>query len=308
MSNDASLPPLQSLAVFESAARHLSFTTAARELGTTQPAVSQQIRNLEANLGIALFVRIYRGVELTPAGKKLLIATQSSFKSLRNACEEIRFQPKINQINVATDFAFAAFGLMPRLSEFRQRYGDLFSNLDIRLQTSQTEVDLAGNDADLAIVFGAGQFVGYQSYPLASECVYPVCSPYLLQQHPEIQTFDALIQLPLLQLNDLSGNRWLNWESVAQANQTSLAQVAPIMESDNYTLLVQAAIAGQGVCLAWSPLLDNLIKEGSLVAFPQFSTRSNNGYHLVMPMKNEESLLVNTFVSWLQEVTQSELT
>ena len=308
MSNDASLPPLQSLAVFESAARHLSFTTAARELGTTQPAVSQQIRNLEANLGIALFVRIYRGVELTPAGKKLLIATQSSFKSLRNACEEIRFQPKINQINVATDFAFAAFGLMPRLSEFRQRYGGLFSNLDIRLQTSQTEVDLAGNDADLAIVFGTGQFVGYQSYPLASECVYPVCSPYLLQQHPQIQTFDALIQLPLLQLNDLSGNRWLNWESVAQANQTSLAQVAPIMESDNYTLLVQAAIAGQGVCLAWSPLLDNLIKEGALVAFPQFSTRSGNGYHLVMPMKNEESLLVNTFVSWLQEVTQSELT
>lgn len=305
MPSNHALPPLQSLVVFESAARHLSFTRAARELGTTQPAISQQIRALEANLACLLFVRIYRGVELTEAGNKLLLATQKSLQSLASVCDDIRQQPQNNRITVATDFAFATYGLMPKLTEFRNLYQEEFPDMDIRLQTSQApELENCG-EADIAIVFGSDHFQHYDSYPLVTETVFPVCSKALIEAHT-VECLSDLLRLPLLKLNALNGKPWLNWDDVAHEYGLTLNGVTAQLESDNFTLLVQAALAGQGVSLAWSPLVDDLVQAGMLVAFPQFSHTSKNGYHLVFTRPEGRTPLMQLFANWLSRSMRPE--
>jgi len=303
MPTNETLPPLQSLVVFESAARHLSFTRAARELGTTQPAISQQVRGLEANLNCLLFVRIYRGVELTEAGNKLLLATQKSLQSLASVCDDIRQQPQNNRITVATDFAFATYGLMPKLSEFRNLYQNEFPDMDIRLQTSQApEVENKG-DADIVILFGADHSNSHDSYQLLSEKVFPVCSKALIAGK-QINSLADLLNLPLLKLNALNGKPWLNWDDVAHEHGLTLNGVSAQLESDNFTLLVQAALAGQGVSLAWSPLVDDLVQAGILVAFPEYSHSSNNGYHLIFTRPEGRTPLMQVFAQWLSNSLQ----
>jgi DNA-binding transcriptional LysR family regulator len=281
----------------------LSFTRSAKELGTTQPAISQQIRGLEANLGCPLFIRIYRGVELNDAGNKLQLATQKSLQSLKLVCNDIRQLPQNNRITVATDFAFAAFGLMPKLSEFRDLYQDEFPDMDIRLQTSQAPDVESNSDADIVIVFGADHYQAYDSCQLITEKVHPVCSNALLKGR-SIETLQDLLQLPLLKLNVPNGKPWVNWDDVAHQYDLTLNGVQPQLESDNFTLLVQAALAGAGVCLAWSPLVDDLVQAGILVSFPQFSHTSTNGYHLVFTRTQGRTPLMQAFVNWLSNSTK----
>lgn len=293
---NSELPPLQSLVVFEASARLLSFTAAARELGTTQPAVSQQIRALEASLGTPLFERIYRGVLLTDAGHTLLKTTQSSLKDLRDVMQKIKQKPKSLRITVATDFAFAAFWLMPRLPEFRRLHKDI----DIRIQTSQSEVDLVSIEADVAVLFGEGQYQGYQTEKLLPEVVYPVCSPKLLDEFSGFTNLTDLVKAPLLKLNADMGQKWMDWAMLFQLNDSQWQPSESVMEFDNYTLLVQAAISGQGVGLGWSPLVDDFIKSGVLVALPNFTVQSDNGYYIVLSKQQAPTAPVAAFLDWLK--------
>lgn len=296
MLSDSELPPLQSLVVFEASARLLSFTAAARELGTTQPAVSQQIRALEDTLGVALFERIYRGVVLTDSGYVLLKTTQSSLRDLREVLQKIKQKPKTQRITVATDFAFAAFWLMPRLPEFRR----LHKEIDIRIQTSQSEVDLVSMEADIAILFGEGQYQGYFTEKLLPEMVYPVCSPKLLEECSGFNSLSDLIKAPLLKLNADMGQKWIDWERLFQLNGSLWQPSESVMEFDNYTLLVQAAISGQGIGLGWSPLLDDYIQSGVLVALSDFTVQSDNGYYTVLSKQRTPTAPVSAFLAWLK--------
>ena len=289
------LPPLQSLVVFEAAARLLSFTAAAKELNMTQPAVSQQIRSIETALGVKLFERIYRGVMLTDEGHSLLKTTQKHLKELRDALQKLQQKNRHPRINVATDFAFAAFRLMPRLPEFRKQY----PNIDIRIQASQSEVDLASTQADVAILFGDGQYQGYRSERLLAERVYPVCSPKLLANNPPIDSMQALSSLPLLKLNLEAGQQWMDWARVFRLNDSHATPPEPVMEFDNYTLLVQAVISGQGVGLGWSPLLDDFIKSGVLVALEDFAVTSERGYYTVTSNQQALSDPAIAFLQWI---------
>jgi len=296
MLKDTELPPLQSLVVFETSARLLSFTAAARELGTTQPAVSQQIRLLEASLGVPLFERIYRGVVLTDQGHILLKTTQSSLRDLRDVVQKIKQKPKSQRITVATDFAFAAYWLMPRLPEFRRLHKDI----DIRIQTSQSEVDLVSIEADVAILFGEGKYQGYLTEKLLPEIVCPVCSPKLLDEFSGFTNLEDLVKLPLLRLNADMGQKWMDWEQLFKQNGSQWQPSESFMEFDNYTLLVQAAISGQGIGLGWSPLLDDFIQSGVLVALSNFSVQSNNGYHIALPKQRAPTAPVASFLNWLK--------
>jgi DNA-binding transcriptional LysR family regulator len=299
MSQKSLLPPLQHLVVFESAARLLSFTRSAKELGTTQPAISQQIRSLEANLKCQLFNRVYRGVELTEGGNKLMLATQKSLHELKLVCDDIRQRPLNNQITVATDFAFASYILIPKLTEFRHKYQSTFPEMDIRLQTSQAPDVANCADADIVILFGSNHH-HYDSHQLVTETVLPVCSQTLLTTDRPITQFDDLLNYPILKLNENKSKSWLNWDDVAFKHGLTMNSLQAQFESDNYTLLVQAALAGQGICLAWSPLLNDLIQKGLLVSFPQFSHSSTNGYQLIFTHSTEKTLLMETFADWLK--------
>src|SRR5690606_30970831 len=163
--------------VFESAARHLSFTAAAVELGTTQPAVSQQIQRLEKQLATRLFDRIYRGIELTDAGRLLFLHVQEGLQAISAGLEAIGSRPQHEVLQVATDFAFAAYWLMPRLHRFHEAN----PHIDVSLVTSERNHNMLRTDIDVAILFGDGRFKQGESHWLFSEEVFPVCSPLLLK-------------------------------------------------------------------------------------------------------------------------------
>ncbi|MCO4837083.1 MAG: LysR family transcriptional regulator [Oceanospirillaceae bacterium] len=297
------MPSAQSLLIFEVAARHLNFTAAARELGSTQSAVSQQMRGLEQQLDLPLFKRIYRGVALTDSGQQLYEAVESGFLQITNCLTKLQQTPVRQYINVETDFAFAAFWLLPRLSSFRKRHPEI----EVRIVTSQTQPDYTAQQNDISIVFAKGKPSKYRSHLLAIGHVFPVCSSALLAQHGAIDSPQQLASLPLLKLADAAGNGWLNWRGFFNHLSSSpthplLNQVVPsepVLTFNNYTLLVQAAIAGQGVGIGWGTLVDDLLDNGMLVALKSFSIVSDWDYYLVET--NTENVLParQHFVDWL---------
>ncbi|RDL45053.1 LysR family transcriptional regulator [Marinomonas piezotolerans] len=297
MLSESDMPPLHMLVVFESSARHLSFTAAARELGTTQPAISQQVKALEGLLNTPLFRRVYRGVELTDEGHILLKTTQSSFSEIRKVISYIRNRNKSPRINVATDFAFAAYWLMPRLPEFRKQHPDI----EIRLHTAQSNVDVGMQDIDLAVVFSDGLHKGFVTEKLFEEEVFPVCSPKLVEEFGTLQKLEDISRVPLLKLHTEAIEKWMIWERLFEQNNVLWSPSQTVMEFDNYTLLMQAAIAGQGMALGWGSLVDDMLEKKLLTAFREFTTHSSNGYFTVVSPSRVDDPVVTIFKDWIHQ-------
>src|SRR5215212_1564616 len=207
------IPPLQWLLAFEAAARHKSFGSAAKALGTSQPAISQRIANLEASLGVTLFKRLPRGVQLTPEGAVLLAGLNEGLGSIEAAIMEMRQYRAEGQLTVATDFGFAGFWLVPRLTSLRRAAPDL----DVRVVTSQTELDITREPVDVAIVFGSGQWPGCVAEFIVPEAVVPVCAPSLLESRPPPSSPRDLQAMPLLHLGAGENTPWLDWSGWFQA-------------------------------------------------------------------------------------------
>lgn len=204
---------LDLLRAFEVAARLRSFTAAAIELGTTQPAVSQQIKRLEEQLATRLFDRIYRGIELTEAGEILFSHVQAGLQSIDSGLIAITEQHQHEVLQVATDFAFAAYWLMPRLHRFHKVNPDV----DVSLVTSERTHSMLRADIDVAVLFGDGRFKQGESHWLFSEEVFPVCSPQLITGRQTPLPNEALRDFPLLHLRGESSNNWFDWAGVFRA-------------------------------------------------------------------------------------------
>lgn len=289
------LPPLQSLVFFEAAVRHLSFTAAALELGTSQPAVSQRIGLLEEDLGVALFKRQHRGVALTADGVQLFNAVRDGLNNIGDAAAKIRAKRTRPVLTVATDFGFATYWLMPRLAALRS----LVPDLDVRIVTTQDEFDIRGEPVDIAIAFGAGQWPGCTATALFPEIVVPVCSPRFWEQRGLNGQADALTHLPLLHLESAEPARWLGWDHWFALQHLASSDESHGLTLNNYPLVVQAAIAGQGVALGWVPLVDELVRNGQLVvAVPQPITTAR-GYFLVEPNAQRASEPLRRFRQWM---------
>jgi putative choline sulfate-utilization transcription factor len=289
------IPSAQSLLVFEVAARHLNFTAAAHELGSTQSAVSQQMRGLERQLELQLFKRVYRGVALTDAGKHLYNAVESGFTLMANCLENLQKTRTRLYINVATDFAFAAFWLLPRLPRFRA----LHPEVEVRIVSSQDQLDHTTKDTDISIVFAKGKPNNLTSYILCKGDVFPICSPALLEQYGPIESHKKLAALPLLKLGDYTSQGWLDWRGFFSQRRSLVKPSEPVLTFNNYTLLVQAAIAGQGVGLGWGNLVDDLVDSGVLTALRSFSLSSEWGYYLVEVNAKDTLPAKRKFVDWL---------
>lgn len=288
---------LDVLRVFEAAARLRSFTAAAVELGTTQPAVSQQIKRLEAQLGARLFDRIYRGIELTEAGVLLYENVHPGMLALDEGVGQVAGRDQHEVLRVATDFAFAAYWLMPRLQRFHQAN----PRVDVSLVTSERSHAMLRPDIDVAVLFGDGRSRQGESVWLFDEEVFPVCSPRLLDGKAVPLTPDALLKLPLLHLRGESASGWFDWNGVFRELKLPGPPNAGPLRFDNYTLLIQAAIAGQGVAIGWRYLVDALLDQGLLCRPLNASIRSEKGYYVVRPPRKRRSTLVERFVQWLGE-------
>nr|WP_315202409.1 LysR substrate-binding domain-containing protein [uncultured Albidiferax sp.] len=289
------LPPLQSLVFFEAAVRHLSFTAAAQELGTSQPAVSQRIGLLEEDLGVPLFKRGHRGVSLTADGLQLFNAVRDSLGGIGDAAASIRARRARQVLTVATDFGFAAYWLMPRLAALRA----LVPNLDVRIVTTQDPFDIRGEPVDIAVAFGAGQWPGCTAQALFPEIVVPVCSPGFWAAHDLTGQAADLAKLPLLHLESAEPLRWLGWQNWLARHGVASTGESHDLTLNNYPLVIQAAIAGQGLALGWTPLVDDLVRNGQLVAAFAQPTTTAHGYFLVEPTAQRTPEPVQRFRQWM---------
>ncbi|MCL6704643.1 LysR family transcriptional regulator [Pseudomonas sp. T1.Ur] len=282
---------------FESAARQQSFTAAAIELGTTQPAISQQIKRLEEQLGTRLFDRIYRGIELTEAGAILFEQVQAGLQTIDAGLNAITAQHQHEVLQVATDFAFAAYWLMPRLHRFHAAN----PQVDVSLVTSERNHNMLRTDIDVAVLFGDGRFKQGESHWLFSEEVFPVCSPLLLGERTLPLPAHGLAEFPLLHLRGGNSSAWFDWSGVFRELGITSPPAPGQLRFDNYTLLIQAAIGGQGVAIGWRHLVDNLLAQGLLCRPIAETVLSRLGYYVVLPQRKRRGVLIKLFVDWLME-------
>ena len=300
------LPPLRTLLFFVAAGRLLSFSAAARELACTQSAVSHQIGWLEAELGTALFRRLHRGVALTPDGVRLYEATREALDGIGDAVTHIRDRQRPGVLNVATDFGFAAGWLLPRLGALRQ----LLPELDVRIVTMQSAIDLRREAADIAITFGHGHWPGCEAELLFPERVLPVCSPaFRASRAPFSASGGAggtanpadLASLPLLHLESRGPAAWLAWGDWFSLHGLAVPAGGQDLTFNNYPLVLQAALMGQGVALGWSPLIDDLMRDGHLVALLDRPVQTERGYFLVTASRRKPDERRDRFRRWVIE-------
>jgi putative choline sulfate-utilization transcription factor len=286
---------MQTLSAFESAARLASFTAAARELGSTQPAVSQRIVQLEEDLGAPLFDRGHRGVTLTPEGALLYEAVRSGLDTIREATSDIRARRATGALTILTDAGFATYWLMPRLARLKAS----MPGVNVKIVTSQLGYDPHRDHADIAIAFGDGHWPPCTSTRLFAEAVTPICSPAFRDLHASVSVAADLAALPLLHVQPTDPERWLAWNTWFAAQGLQAPEDSQGMMFNSYSLVVQAALMGQGVALGWTPLTDELIASGLLVRLLDTPVTTERGYYLVCPPARPAPAAVPLFRRWV---------
>src|SRR6202161_4219225 len=205
------LPSVNGLAAFEAAARHLSFTIAASELNVTQTAISHQIRRLEEELGIRLFVRKNRALALTPEARDYLPGIRAAFDDLRLATDRLLRKENDRVLTVSTLASLAAKWLLPRLTAFQEAH----PGLDVRITTSTALVDFRDGDVDAAIRYGRGHWPGMRADWLTADELFPVCSPALLTGNKPLRSPQDLADHTLLHTSGIYDDDWRLWLTAA---------------------------------------------------------------------------------------------
>jgi DNA-binding transcriptional LysR family regulator len=254
-------------------------SAAARELSVSQPAVSQRLQQLEAHLGLALFDRSSRGLSLTAAGRDYREAVRVALDALEAAGAGLRSDADRRTVRILANFGFAQFWLMPRLTRLRAA----FPHALLRLTTSDRDQDLADIDCDLAIRFGAGAWPGWTVEMLFAEEAFPVCAPAYLAEHAALRPGEVasgeLLRENLLHMDEVS-ERWLTWSTWLKGCGEVRPTSRPSLLYNSYSLLLQAALAGEGIALGWRGLVDPFLASGALVQLMPGLRRETRGYHI----------------------------
>jgi LysR family glycine cleavage system transcriptional activator len=291
------LPPLDSLHVFAVAARHLNFTTAAAELHRTQSAVSHRVKALEAELGVALFTRLTRRLELTPAGRALALHMNQSLAEIARIIAGFGKLEGTQRLRVTALPSVASRWLTPRLP----RFFDLCPEIEVQVIAESQLLDLRTEGIDLAVRFGRGQYPRHSVSRLMTDRVLPVCSPQFLAEHGPISTIEELLALPLVHdsaaENDESHSDWCNW--LAQLGRVATPHLGG-QRFSNADLSIEAAACGIGVALGRFSLVADGLSDGTLVSPLPIATSTAYSYYIVaLP---EWALLpkVVPFCRWLR--------
>lgn len=285
------IPSTAALLAFEAAARHESFTRAADELALTQSAICRQIATLETFLGVALFRRTRRGVQLSEAGQRYARQITPRLEAIERDTLAVMAQHGSGAIlELAVVPTFATRWLLPRLRDFEARHPDVQVNMSTQTRPflfDQTEFDAA-------IYFGDAGWPGTEAHFLMREFPVPVCSPMLRGVQAEM-TPDAIARLPLLQQT----TRPYAWRQWFEAAQVSAPQDMAGMRLELFSMLAQAAIEGMGVALIPPFLIDQELRAGRLMIPCERSFASPRAYYLIMPEHKAERRELGAFRRWL---------
>lgn len=286
------LPPLTTLRSFEASARLLSFSKAADELHVTHGAVSRAVRHLEDHVGVKLFKRSVRAVNLTPTGAAYAASVRDVLGRLAAATAVIMDQQSTGVLTISTLDSFAAKWLIPRLFRFRQAHGDI----EVRLATSVKLADFVNDGIDIAIRYGSGRYSGVKAELLMREEVFPVCSPLLLKGAHPLKNAAELKHHTLI--HDAFEIDWAMWLKTAGVEGVDPYR-GPRFESSDHA--VQAAIQGEGVVLGRSALVADDLRAGRLVKPFSVSLPADLAYYVAYPVQTAQRPKVRAFRDWLFE-------
>ena len=285
------LPSLSGLRAFEAAARHLSVTLAAGELGVTPGAVSLQIRDLEQSLGVRLFERKPRRLSLTVDGEGYFKAMRSAFRLMREATDELLARARPATLSISCTPTFAAQWLVPRLPNFEER----FPGLDIRISASNRLVDFARDGVDIAIRHGFGRYEGLVSERLLDDDLVPVIAPALRETVPLDTPADLGNHVLIHDVHRQDWRLWLEAMGVADID----AMRGPVFTDSNGA--IEAAKAGDGVVLVRLSLVAREIRERRLVAPFSRGVTTELAYYVVYPPGALDRPAVAALRQWLTE-------
>lgn len=283
------LPSLSLLSAFEASARTGSVTVAARELDLTQSAVSRQIKALEEQLGVELFVRERQTIRLTLAGDSYAREIREALRRISSASLDLRANPNGGTLNVAILPTFGTRWLAPRLGDFLATNPGITINLVTRLSPFDFRLD----SIDAAIHFGHPHWPGAELAFLMSERTMPACSPDFLARHRLVEPADFL-QVPLLHLT----TRPDAWEKWLAANGAPASGVRGML-FDQFATAAQAAISGLGVALLPTFLIQEELKRGELVAASPNELESDERYYLACPFERLAYPPLVRFREWI---------
>jgi LysR family glycine cleavage system transcriptional activator len=281
---------LNALTSFEAAARHQSYTLAAAELHITHSAVSQQIRNLENSLGIALFVRRGRQMQLTQAGSVLLHEIQPALKQIQRALIDVGKTHSAPTIKVSTLPSFANYWLVPRIDKFQK----LQPGVAVRIHASQAISDLERSSTDIAIRYGLGKWDGCDAEKFLEDRIFPVCSP-TFNKGKLPNNINNLKRYRLL--CDEVSLEWDTWAKLAGVDSSGFKHETYFSDSN---LMLAAAIAGQGIAIGRSSLVSADIAAGRLVRLFDVIAPSEFAYYMVTVSGRRKSATVLAFELWLR--------
>jgi DNA-binding transcriptional LysR family regulator len=293
--------PLDLVRGFDAAARHLSFTKAAAELFLTQSAISRQIKGLEERLGVALFQRRHRALVLTEAGRHFHQAATDALRLLQDAAVRVR-GGGARRLTLSTTIGFASLWLIPRLNDFRARHPDV----DIRIDANNRLIDLAREEVDIAIRYCTPELAPPGARRLFGEQVIVVCNPRIAET-PGLAVPADLARHVLLHYDRRDGVApWSTWEVWLEVQGVPALKPAGSVIFTAFDHLMQAAIAGQGVALAPTPLVRSLLADGKLVAPLKAVTGSARVYYLLVEARAAARPAVRLFVEWMLKQAQEE--
>jgi DNA-binding transcriptional LysR family regulator len=279
-------------------ARHLNFRAASEEMALTQSAVSRQIQALEEEVGVSLFLRHTRAVELTGAGAQLLTAVSQSLPRIDNAVRQIRQSAGRRSVALTTFASFASMWLIPRLEQFQRDNPEI----DIRIDASDVSLDLEVADVDLALRYGPMANMPPHAIRLFGEQLTPVASPWLLKSGAPLKKPADLTQFALIEAGDAhqSHLEWLTWRRWFDEHGFPKLQPKRWLYFNYAYQMVQAALTGQGIVLARLPMVAESLANGDLVEpLPHARMDSPMAYWLIIGPRSAQRPEIKDFCEWL---------
>jgi DNA-binding transcriptional LysR family regulator len=282
------LPSLKMIGTFEAAARAGSFKDAADELGVTPGAVSHQIRSLEQELGMTLFTRQSRSVELSVEGLKLYEVVNRSLGEISQTIRKLREMNETGQVSIGSTTAVSSLWLTPKISHFWRDHADIQINQEVRDRPFRRPLNL-----DLTIEYAVDP-PKEPAQVLFEDRLLPLCSPTFDQRN--IETLQSLASAPLIHMDAKETNwtSWSNWFSALgyDGELTSRHRV------NNYAIALQLAQDGLGVVLGWKRLVSSLIQDGRLVPLTTFETEAPGKFYLI-PSSQKPKDQTTVVFDWL---------
>lgn len=286
------IPPLTALRSFEAAARHCSFRDAAEELCVSHSAISHQIKQLESHLGVELFIRKSRAVELTETGLMYYPVLREAFDRIAEGTDMLRAPQSPGVLTVQLYSTFAIRWLIPRLTRFNEANPEI----QVRLHTSQDDVDFQQADVDLCVMIGSRSSANLHYDHLFNSQMFPVGSPALLTGDTPIQSPDDLAKHTILQVypSRKDWHVWLNGVGATGVDPESGLQF------DSYDVALSTAAQGLGIALGMQPYMSRDLKAGVLVElFPGRQVKADGEWYLVCRRERAHSSKVVAFREWI---------